>query len=412
MATAGDIVVNLTANSTQFTKGIGQAKSDLGELSSALNSAKAYLTGFLSFSFAKSAFSEIKSIVGAVDDLAAASERIGVTTRFLSELEYAAKLSDTSVEALHTGLSKMVKVLGEASLGENEGVVKMLQRAGMDAAELARIGPEKAFLAIADAASRIEDPMQRAAFVTEIFGKGGQEMIGILAKGEEGIQAFREEAQRMGASIGEDMANKAGEADDAFKRMDAAITVIKNNLAIEFVPVVVEVAGGFKEMATNIKEVISFTKELLTQYLKLERFFVASPIGALAGFNKAAGNIENALKLNAGGAAARGLFGGGFPKPPIDLGKFDDGSVMVPIIAKPIKMPVEIESIKYPTRTDNPASSIFSREGFSLMARALQRPAQNIEEQQLAQQKRIGDGIDSLIKNVQNIGLPQLGEPF
>lgn len=397
MATAGDIVVNLTANSTQFTKGINQAKSDLSGLSSAVNTAKNLLAGFLTFQGIKGVIGGLRGAIAEVDDLAAASEKLGVTTEFLSEMEYAAKLTDTSVEALHIGLKKMEKTLGEAALGNGDNVVKMLNRAGKDASALAKMGPEQAFLEIADAVSRIPDPMQRAAFATEIFGKGGQELITLLDQGADGIASFREEARKMGLSITKDMADKAGLADDAFKRMDATFQGLKRNLAIELAPALADGAKGLQDMAGFVKPLIGLMGDLGSVLKEVQDDFeemgvVIGGIWGRAGVKEIEGMLKELAKQRKERAAA---------------------------LANPIrgKGPAgEVLDLGGRTLTDkqqtNPPLDVFSKEGFSVVARAMQSPAINVNQQQLVELKGINKGVGRVEQGLKNIKLPPVGPGF
>lgn len=394
MATAGDIVVNLTANSAQFTSGINKAKSDLSGLASSLNSIKQLIGGFLAVHTITHAFSEIKESLGQLTEVGAVAKTIGASTEFVSELGFAAKMSHVSVEDLTNGFKKMEKTIGQAAMGNNDGLVKMLSRANLEAGKLQKMGPEDAFMEIAEAASRIKDPMQRAAFAVEIFGKGGQALIPLLAKGKDGIEELREEAQKLGVSFSSDMTDKASEAMHALKKVDAVMQGLKVRLAIDLAPGIASAADAFVElvkMATPLIDVftgiVGIFKEFKDNLEEIGLVISSIAVGesrketeallqGLQGKRRMDAIIRNANRFNGPGAA-------------------DDLDLGGQTISKQQK--------------GNPPIDIFSKEGFSIIAQAAQTRAVNVNQQQLIELKEINKGVGKVEQGLKNIKLPPVG---
>jgi len=375
MSTGRDIAVTLTADSRGFGRGVKSARDDLSALRETVDSVKTALVGFLSISAIKGFVGGLTDTVGKIDDLAAQADRLGVSTEFLSELEGAAKLSDTEIDSLNQGLLLMEKSLGKAGLrGEDT---------------------EETFLKIADSVAAMNDPMERAAYVTEIFGKSGQSLIGILSRGRAGIQDLRNEVRSLGGSIGDDMADKAGLADDAVKRLTIAWDGLKNTLAIDLAPALTSVLGGLTDIARGMKDtfgpILKSTLELLGEFRdNLEeiafvggKLFEGSSLTDafrdLEAFRRGRDDARNQPVLPRNKAGAAGAF------------EFPD------------KTKIELK---------NPALDVNSKEGFSALARALRGPSQNIPQQQLAEQKKGNQKLDDIKNAVKDIKLPPVAPDF
>lgn len=390
-----DIAVVLSANTRDFKRGMQEAQSDLKGLRMAFDSARKVAVGFFTFTSLKTGFGVLKDTIGRLDDLAAQADRLGVSTEFLSEIQEAAKLSDTDIEALNGGLEKLEKNLGKATV-EGSDLTKMLKRAGLDASQLARQGPEEAFLAIAEAVASIEDPFQRAAFVTDIFGKSGQSLLGILSRGREGIAALRSEVRSLGGTLTSDGAAKISEADDAFKRLHIIMEGLKKDFAVaiapDLVPLLQDIASAMRsDVLPILKDTLSVLKEFRPELQFVVKHLtvlgqVLTFYGKLKGIWKGLNSDPFMDAVPPGGAAgpvgaARRNTDLGGPKKEMEFKSF----------AKPIE--------------------IMSKEGFSLLARTLTKPsASNVGQQQLAQAKKTNELLAKIAGVIAS--LPKVAPPF
>ena len=208
MASLGDLVVNLVANSQGMATGLKQAEG--------------YLTAFASAAtaFAAASVARFVQVGSAFDDMA---QRTGVAVEALSTLSYAAKLSDTSIEAVQGGLMKMAKFMGDLRGGSDEAA-KKLQALGISATQILAANPEQQFKIFADAIAGIEDPSERAAAAMEIFGKGAGELLPLLQQGEQGIEALQEQGREFGAYMSTEVAQSAAQLGDGIDNLTTAFT--------------------------------------------------------------------------------------------------------------------------------------------------------------------------------------------
>jgi TP901 family phage tail tape measure protein len=208
MASLGDLVVNLVANSQGMATGLKQAEG--------------YLTAFASAAtaFAAASVARFVQVGSAFDDMA---QRTGVAVEALSTLSYAAKLSDTSIEAVQGGLMKMAKFMGDLRGGSDEAA-KKLQALGISATQILAANPEQQFKIFADAIAGIEDPSERAAAAMEIFGKGAGELLPLLQQGGQGIEALQEQGREFGAYMSTEVAQSAAQLGDGIDNLTTAFT--------------------------------------------------------------------------------------------------------------------------------------------------------------------------------------------
>lgn len=362
--TAGDMVVNLTANSRGFASGMRSARSELSGFQAAVGQVKVALAGFLTFQAIKTGIGTIIDTIGKLDDTADLASRLGVSTEFLSEMQGAAMLADTDVEALNNGLKKLEKNLGKASIEGGE-LQKMLARVGLDATELAALGPEEAFLQIADAVKSIENPMHRAAFVTDVFGKSAVNLVNLLAEGREGIKGLRSEVRGLGGGLGEFDAAAVGEADRALKSMAIAWEGMKRDVAVTFAPVVVELTKAVRDhLLPAIREAGEVMKRLFPK--------------------------DNVIQL----------------KPPDDGPKIDLAAGAGDAVHDRIDMGFkDMKAMSKPIE-------VMSKEGFSILARALQKPsaAQNVAQNQLKEAQKANKHLGNIEDALKN--QPQVAPAF
>lgn len=236
MASLGDLVVNLTANS----KGV----------QSGLQEAQGYMTAFAaaSVAFASASVAQFVRVGSAFDDMA---KRTGVSVEALSTLSYAAKLSDTSIESVQGGLMKMAKLMGEVRSGSAQAAEK-LQALGLSTTQMLAANPEQQFKMVADAIAGISDPSQQAAAAMEIFGKGAGDLLPLLQMGGKGIEYMQQKGVEFGAMITDDMAASAAELGDSIDNLLTSFT----GLAM--------VIGSF--VADILTPLFNLTAKLVTEY--------------------------------------------------------------------------------------------------------------------------------------------------
>lgn len=176
------------------------------------------------------AASMVKSAIDSAEATGILAGKLGITTEALSKLQYAAKLSDVSQASLETGMKKLARTLTDAASG-SAAATKAFDALGLSAEEIINLPADEQLGRIADALNAVENASQRAALAQKIFGRGGVDMLPLLAEGQKGIAALSAEAERMGVVISEDMAKKSQQFNDSVDRLKAAVSGIGLEMA-------------------------------------------------------------------------------------------------------------------------------------------------------------------------------------
>lgn len=220
--------------------------------------------GGVALSFASS----IKGAIDLADSLNKLSQRTGVATESLSQLQYAAKLADVSSESLTTALKKLNVSIAGGIAGDKEklGVFQALGITLTDTAGKTKTA-DQVLLDIADTFAKSKDGAGKTAAAVALLGKAGDEMVPLLNGGKEGIIALMKEADKLGLTIGGDFAKQAEEFNDNLTRVEMGSKKLAISLAGDLVQ---GLGAAMKAMADAVIEggklqgVIAFIQTLLT----------------------------------------------------------------------------------------------------------------------------------------------------
>lgn len=214
---AGRAYVELFADREGLERGLKQAQAQIKAFGSSLSRvgaswarAGALITAPL---LAASA-----ATVKVGDDFEKMATRTGASVEALSQLEFAADQSGTSINALEKGMSRMRRTIGDAANG-NATAAKSLERLNLNYEQLQKLAPEQQLGLIADRINAIDDPNQRAAAGIEILGRGYEELIPLLEQGSQGIEAQMRAADELGLTMSKETAAAAAEMADEMGKM-------------------------------------------------------------------------------------------------------------------------------------------------------------------------------------------------
>ena len=178
----------------------------------------------------------IKSAIDAADAINKLSQRTGIATEQLSQLQFAAKLSDVSAESLTGAMKKLNLSIAEAAGGDSKKaeIFKNLGVSLKDAEGNAR-SADKVLLDIATTMSTAKDGANKTAYAVGLMGKAGDEMIPLLNGGGQAIEEMMHKADRLGLTIGTDFAKQAESFNDNLTIMHASASRLAISLASELV---------------------------------------------------------------------------------------------------------------------------------------------------------------------------------
>src|SRR5579872_345278 len=155
------------------TKQAGAETSQFGDLVERLTERFAIyevLRGALDFS------KEILTTAAAMEDLSLAT---GINTDDLQKLSYVGVEFGVQTDMMARGVEQLSAKLANG----DKNATAAVQELGLSVSDLLSKGPEEAFLSIADAAGRVEDPMTKGGLAAQLFGgRLGKTLLPMLSE--------------------------------------------------------------------------------------------------------------------------------------------------------------------------------------------------------------------------------------
>lgn len=240
MASAiGDLVIRLGAQTAQFDKRMGGVRRTLRMVSGAATRTIAKMGALSAAMIGVGSVAgigyAIKRQLELVDAVSKTASKLGITTKALSQFHHAAQLSGVEVRTFNMALQRMLRRLSEAGhgTGEAKGALKEL---GIDAAALAMRRPSEALYTVADALNQVKNPTDRLRLAFKMFDSEGVAMVNVLRGGSEQLREYAKDADRLGATIGDDTVAGVVAARDAMLRFEQATGAVFRQAAIQLAP--------------------------------------------------------------------------------------------------------------------------------------------------------------------------------
>lgn len=185
----------------------------------------------------------LTSAINRADQLAEASDRLGLTTEQFTALGFAAKFSGIETdkfEAAIRGFSSRIE--------KTEPLLKSLGVATRDAATGAFLPSTEIIKDLADVFEALPPGIEESQLAAELFGTrlGGQ-MIPLLNRGTEGIEAMEDRARQLGGVLSTESAQAAGEFKDRLDELQIAV----NGALVKLIPQATEALNSFADLVTD-----------------------------------------------------------------------------------------------------------------------------------------------------------------
>ncbi len=209
------------------------------------------------------AYVSVRSVLQSMDrvkEIGSFAAQVGVGTRQLGELQYAAKLTGLAAGQFNYHLQIMTRNLAVAAEGNNNAS-EAIERLGLSTKDLLTKNPADAFKDIADAFSNIQSPAERAKVAMELFGRGGFSLIEMLSKGRKGLDETGREAVKLGVALEELAVKRVELAKESVVRMGSAFEGLTNKLVIGLAPSIVLLTGEITKIPGAFNEASSAASE-------------------------------------------------------------------------------------------------------------------------------------------------------
>ncbi len=249
MAIEKEVALKITADASGVPRGVAVAQGALRRLQSQVSELESASARGFSFSglagiglsataAAAALAASVRSAADYGDQLDNMSQRTGVAVEELSRLQYAAKLSDTSTEALGKGIGNLSKLMvGAAAGGAESG--KLFERFDISLRNTdgTMRSTTEVMYDLADVFAVMPDGPEKTTLAMEFFGKKlGSELIPLLNQGSAGLREMGDEAERLGLVLNAEQAKAAADFNDQLDRLGQLSRGIGMSLGSVLIP--------------------------------------------------------------------------------------------------------------------------------------------------------------------------------
>lgn len=254
MSSIGDLVVHLGANTRGFDRGIDKSQSKLRSFAS--GAGRALKSGVVAgIGAATVATAGLVRQMGKLDEIAKLSQRSGLDPRFIAAFGFAAEQSGSSVESANRAIDQFTRRMGDAAGGSGASAIA-LGKLGMSVDSLMGQSPEQQFMQVAEAISQLPTAAERADAAYQLFGRSGQELVNVLATGEDGLRAFKDEAESLGLGFDASEIGKIEAANDAMNRIKRSTDALFGQLAVAAAPAFEQISSGLMAVVQGAKSTL------------------------------------------------------------------------------------------------------------------------------------------------------------
>lgn len=246
MATIARLVTVIEAQTKGFEVAATQFEKmgrEMTSVASMATTAGKVMAGAFSAGVIVNAAKEVASFASDMQDM---SLQTGIGVERLQALNYVSAGAGVTIEELANGVGQLSKRLIEG----DDGAVGALERLRLNVNSLIAMAPDRAFIEIAEAVSKIPNPMERSALMMELFGRNGTKFLRLATADLEGLVTA---AEHSGAVIDEQLLHKVAEFDDMWAQGEIRLKAMAVGLA-DFAATATKVASPTRAMVESFRE--------------------------------------------------------------------------------------------------------------------------------------------------------------
>ena len=197
-------------------------------------------------------FAMSKAFAESQDKIRKMGRELGLSTEFLSSMEFSAKLAGTSLETVDKSMGRLSRTALDAQNGlstakrafadlgietkNQDGTFKELDSILFD---------------VSDKFKEMPDGVLKVAKAQELFGRGGKQMINLLNQGSVALKEQAEEAKSLGIVFDNETAEKAEEFNDTMLRLGETFRGFFMEVSNDLIPIF---TTGMGDMQSNLQD--------------------------------------------------------------------------------------------------------------------------------------------------------------
>ncbi len=300
MATIGALVYKLGLDVSELSSNVKSVESKLSPLGGMAGKVGVALGGMLAIGGVAQAVSAYTEFTGRIADLAT---QTGMSTTAVQKLDFAAKQSGGSFDQVASGIAQMANRLVEG----DKSAVQGLKTLGLSFDQVRQMGPDQAFMTIADAIAKVPNPLEQSKLAMDVFGKSGAQLLPMI---KNGLSETAAEAEQLGLVLSEDAIAAGDQFGDTLDKLKLVGMSLISSVLTPLVPVLVDIATAVGKAAHAlgpvltdiIRALISWTSLLVSKLLDVAAtaaelaMKVGGPLAAKLGINS---ELVQGLKASA-----------------------------------------------------------------------------------------------------------------
>lgn len=225
------------------------------------------------------------------DAIGKAAIKSGLGTNAISELAFAAKGANVDLDSLSTSLRVMQINISKASDG-SKPLLAAFEEIGIEFAGFRKLNPDQQFEILAEAINRVNDPADKARIAVELFGKAGAELLPLFADGANGLRMAREEAERLGLSMGPEQQKRLQDAGDAIGKLKEAAGGLGRELALAVGPSLTKFTNFLTELIAKANGVPASIEAIREEIKRLDADIALASQGSFKLFLEGRGDLD------------------------------------------------------------------------------------------------------------------------
>lgn len=214
------------------------------------------------------------------------AKRLGVSTEFITQWGFAAKLAGASSESLEKAIFSLEKASP-----------KVLAKWGVETKNLDGTlkTAEQQFDSAREKIAGLSSSQEQAAAASQLFGRSARELLPLLTATDAELGSLRERADAMGATISTVAAEMGARFNDELDVAKVGIAAISREAGAVFQPALTEAFGAVQDVAVQVLAVIGENREEFEAFATKTVALVARGFGLLVEAGSAASHVLEGL---------------------------------------------------------------------------------------------------------------------
>ena len=265
MTKVAELQIELAANVARLTSDFGRAKEEVNRsmghiqrtvreqldgVKESLKSMKEMVEAMGIAMLAEHLVEAAKSAAEFGDRIEHAAQQTEMSTESLQGLGFAAKMSDVDFQSLSVGLEHLSRAMLQTQQGSLQSA-SAFRSVGLSAQQLQGMSMDEVLAKVADRFHATRDGATKTALAMQLFGRSGAELIPLLDRGSEGIDALKAKAKQLGIVMSEESVRQSAAFADKLKEISAEGQAVTRNLMGELMPAMNRIVDAFLKGSTD-----------------------------------------------------------------------------------------------------------------------------------------------------------------